>query len=55
MGGSLFDMVFTEEIRIIKSQHPGGVLLPPVQKLVATSIFCRWQKMHIESHYPHQA
>ena len=27
-----------KEIRKIKSQHPGGVLLPPVQKLVATMI-----------------
>jgi len=25
-------------------QHAGGMLLPPVQKLVASSIFAKWQK-----------
>ena len=33
------------EIRKIKSQHPGGVLLPPVQTLVATIIFALRAKM----------
>jgi hypothetical protein len=32
----LLSMVLPEEIRIIKSQHPGGVLMLPVQKLVAS-------------------
>jgi len=37
-------------------QHAGGMLLPPVQKLVATSIFFRLgrKKMQIESTIPHQ-
>jgi len=31
--------VMSGETRKIKSQHAGGMLLPPVQKLVATAIF----------------
>jgi hypothetical protein len=30
-------------------QHAGGMLLPPVQTLVATFIFAQRAKMHIES------
>ena len=32
------------EIRMTQMQHPGGVLLPPVRKLVATIIFAFRQK-----------
>jgi hypothetical protein len=32
------------EIRIIQSQYAGGILLPPVSKLVATFIFAIGQK-----------
>ena len=34
-------------------QHRAGVLLPPVQKLVATFIFAQRAKMQIESTIPH--
>jgi hypothetical protein len=34
-------------------QVSGGHLLPPVQTLVATSIFCQRQKMQIESGQRH--
>ena len=33
----------------IAEQHAGGMLLPPVQTLVATSILSRQDKMHIKS------
>ena len=37
-GGLLpsFYFIIEKETRIIKSQYAGGILLPPVQKLVAT-------------------
>ena len=35
---------FVGETRIIQSQYAGGMLLPPVQTLVATLIFAFWQK-----------
>ena len=34
-------------------QHAGGMLLPPVQKLVATLIFSQREKMQIESGHRH--
>ncbi len=43
-----------EEIRRIQSQHPGGVLLPPVQTLVASYIFARPGKNAAESPADHQ-
>ena len=52
-----FGLVGMVRFKPIYMQHAGGMLLPPVQKLVATFIFALWAKMQIESliSFPHTA
>ena len=47
---SLWDLFFVGSgLEPIAVELSGGQFLPPVQTLVATSIFCHRQKMQIES------